>query len=1289
MVRLREIQRTAAFAWSPATSEPWIVTGTKSGAVDVDFSNETCLELWELSLDSQGGNELQPKVTLPTDTGFHDLAWTPPTAEHKKGIIAGALDDGTLALWDAEKLETDPTNASIYSKKVHSGAIKTLQYNPHPKFSHYLATGGAKGELFIVDLSDLGSDPIRLGSTAARADEIDCLDWNKKVPNILVTGSSGGFVTVWDLKTKKESLTLNNYGRKAVSAVAWDPEKPTRLITAVPLEQEPVILAWDLRNSNAPEKVMRGHDSGVLSLSWCPQDNDLLLSCGKDNRTILWNPQTGQVYGEYPVVTNWTFQTRWNPKNPGMFATASFDGRISIQTLQNTNPQAVAQQEQTAAADGEDFFSKAQTQPQTSSFSLTKAPKWLERPCSVSFGFGGRIISVRPTEAGKRTSKVSITKFEVDSEVGAATSTFEEAMQSGNLDELCSTRAADAKTDEEKADWQVMKTLLSKKPREQLVKYLGFDETDEVADTLAKAGLEDKPDDQDEPKAQVNGAKKGHKRFESVFATDADGDFLSQLAATKGTTTNNPFQIYTGSESEADKQITKLVMLGKFDKALDICLAEERISDAFMLAICGGEACIKKAQEAYFAKKSGGPNYLRLLASVVGKNLWDTVHNADLENWKEIMATLCTFATEKEFPDLCEALGDRLDAQTDHTAAARKDAAFCYLAGSKLEKVIDIWIGELQEHEEEGAAKSAESSAFSLHAKALQDLIEKVTIFRKVVNFQDTELQKTEDWKLEALYNKYLEYADIVAAHGQLEAASKYLSLLPVQYPEADVARGRIQQATKKPVVPAVRQPASAAATPQKPLPGLGYQQSANTFSPVAPPVPSPFGRQPPAPTAVQSYAPPGAPSYAPQNSYQPTQASAQPSNPYAPAGGAAGYQPPQPMRAGVGPPQMGGMHQPPSHFGAPPRNFNQSPSVPPPSQAKDMKAWNDLPDDFARVPTPRRGTPSMAGQQQMGAPPTQFYNQSTPPGSSGAPFGGRTQKAVPPPPKAGEMPPPRVQSPQVSGPEIRRPGSTAQNAYAPPQQQQSVSSLPTPMQPPVARGPSPFTAPPSGAPPPNRYAPTPGSQPTTNAPPAQRIISPPPQGGQFQSARTPSNPYAPGPPQGQPPSNPYAPGPPQQQFNQPPPPQAGPPPRGPPHPQRETAGPPSASSPQATSAPPPARKHPKGDRSHIHPEALPVYQILSAEMSRIEPRAPATYAAQVRDTVKRLDLLYDHLNNQDLIRGDTIGILVEMANAIQARDFVTAESIRHDVHTNKVEECGQWMVGVKRLISMGKNIRD
>ena len=188
---------------------------------------------------------------------------------------------------------------------------------------------------------DLESDPIRLGSTAARADDIDCLDWNKKVPNILVTGSSGGFVTVWDLKTKKESLTLNNSGRKAVSAVAWDPEESTKLATATPNDQDPAILLWSLRNSQAPERILKGHELGILGLAWCLHDPELLLSCGKDNRTVCWNPRTGERFGDFAAGLNWAFQTRWNPHNPNLIASASFDGKILVLSIQSTNSKAM------------------------------------------------------------------------------------------------------------------------------------------------------------------------------------------------------------------------------------------------------------------------------------------------------------------------------------------------------------------------------------------------------------------------------------------------------------------------------------------------------------------------------------------------------------------------------------------------------------------------------------------------------------------------------------------------------------------------------------------------------------------------------------------------------------------------------------------------------------------------------------------------------------------------------------------------------------------------------------
>ena len=69
MVKLREIPKTAAFAWSSGSDAPYVVTGTRAGAVDADFSDETKLELWDLRLDDQQqGVELQPIASLSTDS---------------------------------------------------------------------------------------------------------------------------------------------------------------------------------------------------------------------------------------------------------------------------------------------------------------------------------------------------------------------------------------------------------------------------------------------------------------------------------------------------------------------------------------------------------------------------------------------------------------------------------------------------------------------------------------------------------------------------------------------------------------------------------------------------------------------------------------------------------------------------------------------------------------------------------------------------------------------------------------------------------------------------------------------------------------------------------------------------------------------------------------------------------------------------------------------------------------------------------------------------------------------
>lgn len=46
-MKLKEIQRTSTFAWSPFSSLPLIATGTVAGALDASFSNDSQLEIWD------------------------------------------------------------------------------------------------------------------------------------------------------------------------------------------------------------------------------------------------------------------------------------------------------------------------------------------------------------------------------------------------------------------------------------------------------------------------------------------------------------------------------------------------------------------------------------------------------------------------------------------------------------------------------------------------------------------------------------------------------------------------------------------------------------------------------------------------------------------------------------------------------------------------------------------------------------------------------------------------------------------------------------------------------------------------------------------------------------------------------------------------------------------------------------------------------------------------------------------------------------------------------------------
>ena len=94
---------------------------------------------------------------------------------------------------------------------------------------------------------------------------------------------------------------------------------------------------WDLRNSISPAREFVAHSKGVLAMAWSQQDPSLLLTCGKDNRTLCWDAASGAVLAELPASSNWNFDCQWAPGCPGVLSTSSFDGRVGLFNLQEAH----------------------------------------------------------------------------------------------------------------------------------------------------------------------------------------------------------------------------------------------------------------------------------------------------------------------------------------------------------------------------------------------------------------------------------------------------------------------------------------------------------------------------------------------------------------------------------------------------------------------------------------------------------------------------------------------------------------------------------------------------------------------------------------------------------------------------------------------------------------------------------------------------------------------------------------------------------------------------------------
>ncbi|KAJ1817616.1 protein transport protein S31 [Coemansia sp. RSA 2675] len=981
------IERTAIPAWGPQQSQPLIAAGTVAGAMDATFSNTSTLELFQLSSDDSD-KSLESLSKVEANARFQRLAWS---ASSGPGVIAGGLENGDITVWDARKLLDHDDAPVVHTSSAHTGSVGGLEFNPFAP--NLMASGSANGEVFIWDIvSDFKS--YSPGPRSQRLDLVTDLCWNNQVQHILATASNSGSLVVWDLRSRREVISLGSVGaigqgssRPGISAAEWNPQSATQLVTASSDDSSPVVMLWDLRNAQAPSSTLAGgHQRGILSLSWCRKDSGLLLSSGKDNRTVCWNPESGAIVGELPPSSNWVYDVQWNQANPNLLSGASFDGRISLYSLSRESDSPV-----------DDPFAPRASTPFAPSLSLKSPPKWLARPCGASFGFGGQLVHFNQTGP-----LVSISEFVSEPELAQQAQRLEDVLEGGRAAELCGERAQGGER-----EWQVLQILFEEDARDKLVRFLGFDK-DQV-----KARIKDlvKPTTPIEEKKEAE-----EEEEENPFASSsADGDDFfdkpppPQAVDDLAVAFSGAFRIYDKSKDigseDADGLITRAILLGDVEAAVTLCMEQELFADALILAPYGSPDLAARVQKEYFAKRAQQAAYVRLLHAIVSGDLSDIVSNADLSEWDEVLALLCTYAQGDQFSALCEALGQRLLREGEGG-----NAVVCFLASGNLDKVAGIWIEDKKD------------------VRTLHELVERVAVFRSAVQFVDSGV---EPFLLAPLYDCYVEYAGVLAAQGLFDIAAKYLDRVPADYqasaalpvlrnrlaltditPWTVVPIGPIQQ----PIQPA--QPVQPAQQPVQQLvqPPVQQQQQQQMYGAY--------------PTAYPTTTMPAAQHYS-------TAQPAYPSGGFAPA-----YQQP-------------GVFQPP-----PPQPLNPA-SIPtgftPPPRRDDVP-WNDPP---MMAKAAKRPSQAVAKPSAIVSP---FPNgRDTPPPAQmaqtvGPPRGGfvpNTGKSLPPPPP-GFAPPsqPPVHPGFVPQPMQMQPGFVPQpmpahQQQAPPQSMRGqIVSAPPPARP-------------------------------------------------------------------------------------------------------------------------------------------------------------------------------------------------------------------------------------------------
>eukprot|EP01130_Rhizamoeba_saxonica_P016463 TRINITY_DN7616_c0_g1_i1.p1 TRINITY_DN7616_c0_g1~~TRINITY_DN7616_c0_g1_i1.p1 ORF type:complete len:923 (+),score=238.49 TRINITY_DN7616_c0_g1_i1:2870-5638(+) len=711
---LKQIKRNGILSWSKFSSqESLLACGTIASALSGDFDPSGTLDILSLDL-TQDNQDMNVVRSVTTEEKMHTLCWGSSNASNPYGMIAAGLDNGVINIWNAKSLIDGDQIDPLLAEK-HKGPVKGLSFNPFSP--NLLASGGTNGEIFVWDISD-NITPYTAGSQNPAGDSaITCCAWNKQTKPILATSSRNGVAVIWDFRKRRAVYHFNDQEHSIrYSSVAWSPESPTTIVCASDDDKYPVIQVWDLTRAHAPAMTLEGHSAGVLSVSWCDIDKNLLLSSGKDNRTICWDIKTGNMLCEVENTNEWNFDVQWSPTIPSVISTCSHDGFIKIKSLQDFS-----------------FNDFGKDKP------LPRPPSWLTPTVGASFGFGGKIISF-----GKDSTDIKISLLPVDEELVHRSEKLEEVLKEGNFFEYCTEKQSQSQNGNEESVWEFLSVLSHDDRRNTLLTHLGF-KPEDIKNEIAKHIDSFKNEESEEVLIDnVPAEETTEPGTDALFSNDSEsGEFdIGFKEDLKPVKIRDVSPISFSNYDETETIITRALLVGDYEKAVECCILADRMADALVIASNASKELLIATRERYLSSKEDP--FHKMVSLFVDHNFEDLVVRTDLDYWKELLAIGCCYEQEEEFTNICNIVGDRLFEERNDNLSA----VICYICAGNVEKAAKIW-------EQEDTATL--------------DSIERIVIWGAITDQAEPN---------NFLKSQYINYAELLANNGKLESALLYLETL-------------------------------------------------------------------------------------------------------------------------------------------------------------------------------------------------------------------------------------------------------------------------------------------------------------------------------------------------------------------------------------------------------------------------------------------------------------------------------------------------------------------------------